>query len=246
MSEVLYDYHLAKSLISTRNVREDAEKQAYMNAVFSKHGITEADFDSSLAWYSRNPEEMVKIYDDVSLRMIKVNAMLAVEQEKDLIAPTVSQDGDSIDLWPYHRVWRMTDKSLENLLTFFIAADNFYQHNDTIKWAMDFHFLGGKPRRSEAPVVTLQVWYAKDSMIYTRKSVTSDGWQYLSLVNDTMGKIKSVQGSVYIPKQTKKNKVVLIDSLSLLRLHAAGSQEDTDSQNTPRELQLNTKRKLTE
>jgi len=222
MSEVLYDYHLTKTLISNRNVREDEEKQAYMDAVFRKHGITEADFDSSLVWFSHNPEELVKVYDLVSSKMIRTNAILVREMEENDSPVQTAQDGDSVDVWPYRRLIRMTDKSLENLLTFSIPADNFYQHSDTLKWTMDIHFLSGKPRRNEAPVVTLQVWYAKDSMIYTRKTITSNGRQNFALSNDTLGKIRSVQGSVYIPRQSKNNKLVmLVDSLSLMRLRTS-------------------------
>lgn len=40
-----------------------------MDAVFKKYGTTQAAFDSSMVWYTRNTEVLSKIYDKVRKRL---------------------------------------------------------------------------------------------------------------------------------------------------------------------------------
>jgi hypothetical protein len=37
--------------------------------IFRKYDVTKAKFDSTMVYYSRNPEQYLKIYDDVILRL---------------------------------------------------------------------------------------------------------------------------------------------------------------------------------
>ena len=116
MEGVLYDYHLAKAMAEEVPRGESYKRALYVQAVFQKHGITEAQFDSSLAWYSRNPEALVEVYGNVTKR-------LDVEKNhvKDLIAlrdnkPRESLAGDSVDVWAWQRAYRLTGMPLGNLI----------------------------------------------------------------------------------------------------------------------------------
>ena len=42
--------------------------------MFTKHETTKAQFDSSMAWYAVNPEEMELIYDNVIEELMKMDA----------------------------------------------------------------------------------------------------------------------------------------------------------------------------
>lgn len=41
---------------------DNYQKEAYKNYVFEKYHITEADFDSSMVWYTRHTEELAGLY----------------------------------------------------------------------------------------------------------------------------------------------------------------------------------------
>ena len=53
MENLLYDYHLAKSMGDNLPYSENYKKALYLDAVFKKYGTTEAVFDSSLVRYYR-------------------------------------------------------------------------------------------------------------------------------------------------------------------------------------------------
>ena len=62
MENVLYDYHIAKAMGEEVPYNESYKRVLYIESVFKKYGITQADFDSSMVWFARNPEVLTKIY----------------------------------------------------------------------------------------------------------------------------------------------------------------------------------------
>lgn len=73
MTEVLYDLHRMEGCLQAAgyNYGNDAEVALYYQAVLDKHGITQAQFDSSLVWYTDNPKRFVVIYPKVVERLQK-------------------------------------------------------------------------------------------------------------------------------------------------------------------------------
>ena len=56
MENLLYDYHLASTLGNNLSGSETKKRKAYYDYVFQKHQVTEAEFDSSMVWYTRHTE----------------------------------------------------------------------------------------------------------------------------------------------------------------------------------------------
>lgn len=71
MRDVLYDLHRADGAIQVAgyNYSHDQEVAAYYKNVLDKHGITQVQFDSSLVWYTDNPQIFNKIYPRVIERL---------------------------------------------------------------------------------------------------------------------------------------------------------------------------------
>ena len=80
MREVLYDLHRADGAIQVAgyNYSHDQEVAGYYKDVLDKHGITQAEFDSSLVWFTDNPQIFNKIYPKVIARL---EADLEVEKQ---------------------------------------------------------------------------------------------------------------------------------------------------------------------
>lgn len=71
MEDVLVDLHTADGVIYAADImygHEDALKK-YYEMVLEKHGLTQAQFDSSLVWYTNNPQIFNKIYPRVIERL---------------------------------------------------------------------------------------------------------------------------------------------------------------------------------
>jgi len=64
MAAVLYDLHRTDGIVLLKGVtyNKDEELKKYYEATLLKHGVTQAQFDSSLVWYTDNPKRFNKIY----------------------------------------------------------------------------------------------------------------------------------------------------------------------------------------
>ena len=71
MRAVLYDLHRMDGALQTvgYNYGHDEEMAAYYKSVLDRHGVTQAQFDSSLVWFTDNPQIFNKIYPQVMERL---------------------------------------------------------------------------------------------------------------------------------------------------------------------------------
>lgn len=71
MVDVLYDLHKTDGVVHVQAVSyvQDEELKKYYESTLLKHGITQAQFDSSIVWYTDNPKRFSKIYPIVIRRL---------------------------------------------------------------------------------------------------------------------------------------------------------------------------------
>ena len=71
MRDLLYDLHRVDGAMQVAgyNYGHNEELASYYQSVLNKHGVTQAQFDSSLVWYTDNPQIFNKIYPHVIERL---------------------------------------------------------------------------------------------------------------------------------------------------------------------------------
>ena len=71
MRDVLYDLQRVDGALQTAgyNYGHTQEVAAYYKSVLDKHGVTQAQFDSSLVWFTDNPQIFNRIYPSVIARL---------------------------------------------------------------------------------------------------------------------------------------------------------------------------------
>jgi hypothetical protein len=107
---------------------------------------------------------------------------------------------------------------MDNKLTFTLPSDTNFKDRDTLRWTVRFRFLNGTPDSLHAPLMAMQVLYAKDTLNDMLK-VKQSGTETISLFADTLGEIKEIRGFIYYPAQ-QSTRDVLADRISLMRYHA--------------------------
>ena len=67
MEKLLYDIYIAEALIENDYATFDTpeKKEAFIQQVFRKYGVTEAQWDTSLSWYADHIDIYLKINDSV-------------------------------------------------------------------------------------------------------------------------------------------------------------------------------------
>lgn len=134
MRNVLIDMHVADGIFETPAYRHTPtnEKSQYYAAILNKYGVTEAQFDSSVVWYTRNPDQFDKIYAQVVNQLeqkdknVKDGMYLSEEERKARIVIGTK------DLWTTQRIQYKYPDSIGSEL-YFVVRDSSLMANDMYK-----------------------------------------------------------------------------------------------------------------
>lgn len=219
MESILYDYHLAQALGSEYNGEERYKRELLIQYVFEKHHVTEAEFDSSMVWYTRNMEELGNIYKNLEKRYEDANKNLA--QLYQTRKTNRAASGDTVSLWSERTMYVLTAASLTNRLTFEQETDTTFHPLDRFVWQMDV----SRPVKSEGELYAgLTVCYRNDSTNSVVRMLSGEGKQQLTLKADTLP-MKSLHGFVFYKDSVASEVVpVVLKDIALTRYHAPAKE----------------------
>ena len=217
MEDVLYDYHLAMAM---SNDLKNGEKVAYKKYVFKKHRITEAEFDSSMVWYTRETKLLYAMYGKLNKRFNREYNNVEMKLESRQEASTYEyESGDSINIWHTRNLAWMSESPLHHLLSFEIKPDTTFHDGDAFLWEADFHFT-----TKGNVIMGINMTDGKDLVIGKTLEVDSSGHQSIYLhTTDTAFQIKALNGYIFVPKDSTSNTHVLVHNIALKRYHSTDS-----------------------
>ncbi|MDD6211261.1 MAG: DUF4296 domain-containing protein [Bacteroidales bacterium] len=156
--ELLYDMHLADAIMERefqKGSLSDSIRNSMYASVFEKHGVTKAQFDTTISWYGRNLDKYIGIYKRLSARFAEESntyQKLAEQQTGETIQndTTTILDGEKRVIFsnfdfPLIRKFKMP-------LSPDTTADKQYQ--------LKFSTFGINPKMKYFPRVQLSLHYA--------------------------------------------------------------------------------------
>lgn len=225
MKDILVDYHLAQGMAENVDENHKVACYKYVQTVFAKHGVTEAEFDSSLVYYSRYSEKMSEVCKSVVAR-IETEAErngIVTEKVSDNLFANLSADGDTADVWAGQRDVTLIPDNMNHLFRFSQKTDSTYRAGDTFIW--HFNTMSVVSNFLMEAYALIQLEYADDSTVHMSKSFSGNGTVDLRLteyiVTDSVP-VRRIRGFIYMPpKKTDKGEfcLLLVRDLSLIRMH---------------------------
>lgn len=218
MENLLYDYHLASTMVNDLPYTESYKKNAYLDYVFQKHHVTKAEFDSSMVWYTRNSKELATIYQNLQQRYEALEKQMKVQTTQRGGQVAVSISGDTVNIWQDRSLYWLSTSPLTNKIAFDLKADTTFKEKDALELAADFHFMpvsqsGGKV------TMALNYYFDNDSVQGLTRTITASGRQHLYIQPDSAYKIKSISGFIYYTNSKNAKGSVLLNGISLMRYH---------------------------
>lgn len=218
MQDLLYDYHLASTMSSSLPYTESYQKDAYFDYVFQKHHVTEAEFDSSMVWYTRHAEELATIYRNLQERLEREEKQMKEQVAKRDNQIDVSMSGDTVDVWQDRTLYWLSASSLTNKVVFDLKTDTTFKSQDAMELQADFHFIPSKATSGKA-VMALNFYFDNDSVQGLTRIVTRPGKQRLYLRPDSAFTIQSISGFIYYSNNEHPDASLLVDDIRLTRYH---------------------------
>ncbi len=147
--QVLVDIHIADAIAMVVPYSGPADipdsAQVY-SSLFKKHNITHAQFDSTMAYYARKPEKLIKIYTAVNTILNKRESEIIAEGEK----PEAEKQ---IVIWQDNKIYILPQMGKREKIEINvpISKAGVYTFSAKIKMHDD--------DQSVAPRITLFFWY---------------------------------------------------------------------------------------
>ncbi len=203
---LLVDIHKGEAYtdINFRDFRTDSVRQAYEQSILAKHGVTQAQFDTTMMWYGAHIEDYLEVYDDV-----------IAELEDEIKKSNATKDasvmlfGDSVNTWTENSHYVINAKSPSQYLTFYIPKDENWEPGDSYTWQMKI-FNRQSPAR-----MNMVIEYDDNTTEYRNSDITDDGWSKLTMVIDSMRNPVALYG--YAKFDLRPDEEIFLDSVALIR-----------------------------
>ena len=192
MEAVLSDVYIAQTIMdNNRTMFSDSTRRAdLLNAVFQKHNIDKATFDSSLVWYSGNLDKYIKVNEKVMENYVKMTEDLKTKQAEN---PEMQIPEIPVFQYPVNKAAFFLRKEYlpQNVYTF--NADTVLQESGGV-YNLRFNVLG-LSFGIHHPVVTFCV-QGSDTTIVRRDSIRGNGFFTLSIGAYPVKQVNRLYGSI--------------------------------------------------
>lgn len=222
MEDYLYDYHLAQAMANQSGNPEE-HAVAYETAVLKKHGLTQAEVDSSLAYYSRHTRLLHDIYEHLAERL-KDEAMAMGESESSLGQyGEGGTQGDTASIWRGEGAMVFMPQQPYNAYSFSMVADTTFHKGDRIILDFNSQFVYQEGNRNGMAV--LAVTFGNDSTASNTLNIMGSQHYTTSIDDaDSLG-IKAVKGYFLLQAPNSPGeslttlKLMVLQDIRLVRMH---------------------------
>lgn len=237
MEDILYDYHLAESMAQQDYDQYKTNVMAYQTAVFKKHGITKADFDTSMVYYMRHTDRLHAIYKRVAARMEDKARTLGSSEGTLASLARVSLSGDTADIWRGDKTIALVPNKPYNLYTFSYTPDSSYHKGDSFILTMHSDFIFQDGMRDGLAMLALV--FKNDSVASRVIHMSSSTLHNITLEDaDTLG-IKEVKGFFLLNKNNQGNaSASTLHLMTLSNIHLLRCRKPKDK---PKQLKVGDK-----
>ena len=121
MKSFLTDLHLLEGVFSSDVTISEDEKILYYHALFQKHGISKAQFDSSLVYYTRNPKVFERIYTSVNKNLEELRTEVEAGKYTPVLPDSIRLKPLEINVWNQAVAFSYPDDSTKNQSSFSLA-----------------------------------------------------------------------------------------------------------------------------
>lgn len=193
MEDVLYDLHRAHFLPEQGDgSREDgATQRALMLSVLRQHGVTQAEWDSTMVYYTRNADELEDIYGSLMERL---------EYEASVMGAGSVGVEDTTDIWPGERHVLLAQNEISPSYQWTLATDSLLVPGEKVVLRFLALFLNPDAPRRATALIAMRL--SNDSIATYHQTVTQDGLYSVELTDNDFHGIRSVSGLFMLHRPT--------------------------------------------
>lgn len=221
MEDILYDYHVMRTM--TDQVPSDKNREynetMLMQVMLKKHGVTEAEFDSSLVYYFSHVDKFSKIYQEVTKRLNEDAMELGASVGELGKITSYSLTGDTANIWNDATSAFLMPRPGYNRLTFALKADTAFKKGDSFQFSMMASYLYKAGMKDALVHITMR--YDNDSLSTHFAHCASSGLTTLRVPANVEQRVKDIRLFIYLAPSNddETNNLLFLNQLQLIRFH---------------------------
>ena len=200
MVELMADLELAEAYIRSAGPElSDNDRKSIPEAVMAAHGVSKAQLDTTLAYYGRNADEYMELFD-------KVDKHIA-ERRRKIDGNVPDTGGNADNIWPYPSMIRFASVNATDGLVFSIPSDGI-SGGERLEWKL----------RTSSPLDAEGIFgvdYSDGTSSFIKRHFGGSRGVSLTLQTDTGRTPKRIYG-VY--RLTDSRTMAWADSIMLLHM----------------------------
>lgn len=231
LEDILCDYHKALAMARDGNSQHEGyDENAYFLAVLQKHGVTEADYDSSMVYYYTHADRLKSVFDNVSERLTAEASSMGAPGEMSRMV-SYSNSGDTANIWNAATETMLMPLPTINRFDFSLKADTSYRKGDSFLFEFRSDYIYETGNRDA--VVCLLGKYEGDSIIQTVYHITSSGLTQIRVPANDKGALKEMTGFIYLNSDVQQRdvrRIMFVHHMHLIRFHKKKESNETANQ----------------
>lgn len=221
MEDLLVDIYKAEAYIDSHSAdfQNDSSKMMLKQSVFMKHGVTAAEFDTSMVWYSKNIDVFLDVHDKVRQRYEEEERQLNLAMGKVTAVGhrrtrgiSYKNFGDTADLWESARQLIVSRNISNSVLPFEIKSNQESQKGD--KYCLRMKLTNNK----SSVQAFVGIIYNDETYTCIERRSRVDGWLNVEVQGDSLKNIRKVFGYLKA-NEVADNVILYVDSIMVLRTH---------------------------
>ncbi len=231
LEALLYDYHMADGIARHQKGDYDTNLIALRAGVLKKHGVSQAEFDSTMVYYMRHTDRLHSIYERLSERLSRESQEFGANTSGLTL---VTSTGDTADVWKGPKGVTLIPNQPYNVHQFSLKTDSSFHKGDRVvlMFRTNFIFQDG----SRNGLAYMAVVYNNDSVAARNLRLSSSSSYNLQLdAPDSLG-IKELKGFLMLGKNNQANAsattlhVMNVNDIHLFRCHVAEQKRPKPTQ----------------
>ena len=237
MEDILVEYYLAYAMAQQVNpVQSDRDYNMamYIEDVLRKHGVTKADFDSSLVYYFTRSDRFEAICKRVSERLDEQALTLGASEGEIGKYAQYNATGDTANVWADRTTALLLPMPPHNRWDFNIEVDSTYRRGDALMMLFTSVFM--YQTGSKNGLVYMAVEY-DDTVVSRNLRFSVSGLSQLRVPEDTTRKMRAVKGYFYLDganDKTTSTRLLFLDNVQLIRFHTIDDDKELPKDSIPR------------
>ena len=220
MEDLLHDLHIAQAMANEAAHKEGSlgyQQNLYFAAVLEKHGVTKAEFDSSLTYYYVRADRFSDMYKHVVDRLSnEAMALGASEGEISRYANLNSANGDTTNIWAGALSAVLVPYAPFNLFTFEQKADTSFRKGDSFMFIANTDYIFQSGSRNVQACIAVR--YDNDTVVSRTSSMSSSGITQIRVPELAGRQATDIRGFIYMAVEKEPTTVLKLLSIKDLQL----------------------------